>query len=79
MPPSVFPTGVTISDPDIAHPTSILIDTRKGHSYVIGMDGSVIHSWPKIGFPSELIDPALWGSGVPRLKHNLAFYVRFCG
>ena len=61
MPPSVFPTGVTISDPDIAHPTSILIDTRKGHSYVIGMDGSVIHSWPKIGFPSELIDPALNG------------------
>ena len=33
MPPTIYPTGVTIYFPDQAHPTLVLFDGRDGRSH----------------------------------------------
>jgi len=58
MPPTIFPTGVTIYDPDKAHNCYVLFDGRDGRSYLIDMNGNEVNTWPYTGFPTEMIDPA---------------------
>ena len=58
MPPTVFPTGVTIHDPEKAFGCYVLFDGHADHTYVIDMNGNVVHTWDYAGWPSEMIDPA---------------------
>jgi hypothetical protein len=59
MPPSVFPTGVTVYKPDKAYNCFILFDGRDQKSYLIDMNGHDVKTWNYTGFPSEMIDPKL--------------------
>jgi len=59
MPPSVFPTGVTIYEPGKAFNCYVLFDGREQKSYLIDMNGNDVHVWNYRGFPAEMIDPAL--------------------
>ncbi len=59
MPPSIYPTGATIYDPENAYNCFILNDGRDGKSYLIDMTGHIVHTWPRPGFPVEMIDPEL--------------------
>jgi len=59
MPPSIFPTGTTIYNPEKAYNGYVLIDGRDGRSYLIDMRGNDVHTWPYTGFPVEMIDPAV--------------------
>jgi len=61
MPPTIFPTGVTIYDPDKTENCYVLFDGRDGRSYLIDMNGNEVNTWPYTGFPSEMIDPAFTG------------------
>jgi len=58
MPPSVFPTGVTIYDPEKAYNCYVLFDGRDDHGHLIDMNGNVVKSYPYSGWPIEMIDPA---------------------
>lgn len=58
MPPSIFPTGVTIYDPDKAYNCYVLFDGRDDRAQLIDMQGTAVHSWPYSGWPVEMIDPA---------------------
>ncbi len=58
MPPTIFPTGVTIYDPDKAHDCYVLFDGRDGRAHLIDMQGNTVHRWPYSGWPVEMIDPA---------------------
>lgn len=58
MPPTVFPTGVTIYDPDKAYNCFVSFDGRDGHAYLIDMNGNDVKIWPYCGMPAEIIDPA---------------------
>ena len=57
MPPSVFPTGVTIYNPDKAHNCYVLFEGRDGRAHLIDMQGNTVHTWPYSGWPVEMIDP----------------------
>ena len=59
MPPSIYPTGVTVHRPDRAWPGYVLYDGRDGRSFLIDMNGNLVHSWPYTGFPVEMIDPGV--------------------
>ena len=59
--PSVYPTGVTIYDPIKAWNTYVVFDGRDGITYLIDMNGNVAHKWDAIGFPSDIMDPAVTG------------------
>lgn len=59
MPPSVYPTGVTVYDPDKAYNCYVLIDTRDGCTSLIDMNGHLVNRWEYNGFPSEMLDPVL--------------------
>jgi len=59
MPYSVFPTGTTIYYPDKAYNCYVLYDGRDGRSFLIDMNGNLVHSWPYCGFPVEMIDPEI--------------------
>jgi hypothetical protein len=59
--PSVFPTGTTVYQPDKAYNCYVLFGAPDGKTHLIDMDGNEIHSWSRIGFPSEMIDPAIAG------------------
>ena len=59
MPPSVFPTGVTIYRPDRAWNGYVLFEGRDSRSYLIDMNGRDVHTWSYSGFPTEMIDPAI--------------------
>ena len=61
MPPSVFPTGVTIYRPDRAENCFVLFDGRDAKSYLIDMNGHDVNAWNYAGFPAEMIDPSLAG------------------
>lgn len=61
MPPTIFPTGVTINLPDQACDTLVLYDGRDSHSYLIDAAGDIVQRWGYKGFPSELISPDLVG------------------
>ena len=58
MPPSVFPTGVTIYDPEKAYNCYVLFDGRDDRGHLIDMNGNVVKSYPYSGWPIEMIDPA---------------------
>lgn len=58
MPPSVYPTGVTIYDPEKAYNCYVLFDGRDDRGHLIDMNGNVVKSYPYSGWPIEMIDPA---------------------
>ena len=58
MPPTVFPTGVTIHFPEKAFGCYVLFDGHSDRTYLIDMNGNDVHTWPYAGWPSEMIDPA---------------------
>ena len=57
--PSIYPTGVTRYDPQSAYGTYVLFGAPDDKTYLIDMDGNVVHSWDYTGHPSELLDPAV--------------------
>lgn len=61
--PSVFPTGVTIYDPSAAYNCDVLFTAGadRGNTYLIDMNGNVLHRWDREGFPAKMLDPALTG------------------
>ena len=59
MPPSIFPTGTTIYNPDKTYNSYVLYDGRDGRSFLIDMNGNFVHTWPYTGFPVEMIDPEI--------------------
>ena len=61
MPPSVFPTGVTINLPKKSHDTLVIYDSGHRASALIDMNGNEVHSWAEVGHPAEIVDPALTG------------------
>jgi hypothetical protein len=61
MPPTIYPTGVTIHLPELAYDTLVLFDGRDSSSYLIDSSGDVVRSWNYKGFPSEMIAPELTG------------------
>jgi hypothetical protein len=61
MPPTIFPTGVTIYRPDKAHNCFVVFDGRDQKTYLIDMNGNDVHTWNYSGFPSEMIDPRFAG------------------
>jgi hypothetical protein len=58
MPPSVFPTGVTIYDPEKAYNCYVLFDGRDDRGHLIDMNGNDVRSYPYSGWPIEMINPA---------------------
>ncbi|MCC7414447.1 MAG: aryl-sulfate sulfotransferase [Gammaproteobacteria bacterium] len=65
--PSVYPTGVTRYDPARAWNGYVVFDGRDRNTYLIDMNGNVVHRWSKIGFPSEILDPAVTGGKLGHL------------
>ena len=61
MPPTIFPTGVTIYDPEKAHNCFVSFDGRDGHARLVDMNGNETKIWPYPAMPAEMIDPALAG------------------
>ena len=59
MPPTIFPTGVTIYDPEKAFNCLVSFDGRSGRAFLIDMNGNEVKIWPHSGMPAEIIDPAL--------------------
>lgn len=59
--PSVFPTGVTIYDPGAAYNCDVLFTAGSQRTYLIDMNGNVLHRWDYSGFPARMLDPALTG------------------
>ena len=59
--PRVFPTGVTVYDPERAYNGFVCFSAPDGKTHVIDMDGDEVHRWPHIGLPGEIIDPKLIG------------------
>lgn len=57
--PSIFPTGVTRYDPTRTYNSYIAFGAPDGKSHLIDMDGNEVHSWPKLGFPTLILDPRL--------------------
>ena len=78
--PSVYPTGVTRYDPQLAYSSYVLFTAPDGKTRLIDMDGNVVHTWMQPGFPSEIIAPRLVGgrrgemfaqlSALKRLPHG---------
>lgn len=74
--PTIYPTGTTIYDKKLAYHCDYLFGTLGDnieHTYLIDMEGHVIHQWPYQGFPAKLIDPDLMGGvkGVVGLQIEL--------
>lgn len=59
--PSVFPTGVTRYDPSKAYNCDVLFAAPDHRTYLIDMNGNVLHRWDYGGFPAKMLDPALTG------------------
>jgi hypothetical protein len=57
--PSVYPVGVTLYDPGLAYNCYVLFRAPDRKTRLIDMDGSVIHTWAYVGFPSQMISPAV--------------------
>lgn len=57
--PSIYPTGVTRYDPMRAYNCDVLFGASDQKTYLIDMNGHVIHRWDREGFPSKMLDPAL--------------------
>ena len=59
--PRVFPTGVTVYDPERAYNSYVCFSALDGATHLIDMDGHEVHRWPHVGLPGEVIDPKLIG------------------
>ena len=59
--PSVYPTGVTVYDPAKAYNTYVAYGAPDGKSHLIDMNGNEVHTWPYLGFPTEILDPKVTG------------------
>ena len=59
--PSVYPTGVTSYEPDLAYGSYVVFGGADGKTHLIDMDGNEVHRWAHFGFPSEILDPRLTG------------------
>lgn len=61
--PSIFPTGVTNYDPSAAYNCDLLFTAGDGggNTYLIDMNGHLLHQWDRSGFPAKMLDPALTG------------------
>ncbi|AOA57040.1 aryl-sulfate sulfotransferase [Acinetobacter larvae] len=57
--PSVYPTGVTIYQPEKAWKHYTVFSAADQKSYLIDMNGQVVKQWPYKGFPTEVINPAV--------------------
>lgn len=57
--PSIYPTGVTRYDRSAAYKCDFLFSGPDHKTYLINMDGQVIHHWDAEGFPAKMLDPAL--------------------
>lgn len=69
--PSVFPLGVTQYDPLQAYNCDILFDSTEG-TYLIDMDGHVLHHWGLYGVPPRMLDPKLVGGTKGEIGAQLA-------
>jgi hypothetical protein len=56
--PSVYPTGVTIYNPQKAYNGYVVFSAPDGKTHMIDMNGNEVHRWDYYAFPAELIDPA---------------------
>ena len=59
--PTVFPTGVTRYDPSKAYNCDVLFSAPDNRTYLIDMDGNVLHRWDRAGFPAKMLNPVLTG------------------
>lgn len=59
--PSVFPTGVTRYEPSKAYNCDVLFTAADQKTYLIDMDGRVLHRWDRTGFPAKMLNPDLTG------------------
>jgi Arylsulfotransferase (ASST) len=59
--PGIYPTGVTIYNPQKTYNSFVVFGSPDGKSHLIDMNGNEVKQWPYIGFPSEIIDPAING------------------
>ncbi len=59
--PSVYPTGVTRYDPAKAYNCAVLFSAANNKTYLIDMDGHILHEWNQEGMPAQMLDPALTG------------------
>lgn len=62
--PSVFPKGVTVYNKALAYKTDVIFsplgDPLPGHphsTYLIDMEGNVVHQWAYSGFPPKVVNP----------------------
>jgi hypothetical protein len=65
--PRVYPTGVTIYDPQRAWNGYVVFGAPDGKAHLIDMDGQEVHRWDAAGFPTEVLNPALTGGERGRL------------
>jgi hypothetical protein len=61
MSPRVFPTGATLHDAAQSWKGYVLHGAPDRRTHLVDLEGNEVHSWPHLGFPSELIDPAVNG------------------
>jgi hypothetical protein len=59
--PRVYPTGVTLYDPQRAFNSFISFSAPDGNTHLIDMNGNEVHRWPHEGLPGDVIDPKLIG------------------
>jgi hypothetical protein len=70
--PSIFPTGTTRYDPGKAYNSFILFSGADDETYLIDMNGKVVHRWGYGGFPAGMLDPKLTGGKRGRVVLQLA-------
>lgn len=62
--PTIYPTGTTIYNKKLAYHCDYLFGTSGDNvedTYLINMQGQVVHKWPFQGFPAKYINPVLMG------------------
>jgi len=57
--PTIFPTGTTLHDPARSWKGYVLYGAPDGTTRLVDLEGNEVRSWSHLGFPSELIDPAV--------------------
>jgi len=59
--PSIYPTGVTRYDPARAYSSYVLFGDNTNENdtktYLIDMNGHVVHTWSHAGFPTKMLPP----------------------
>ena len=58
-PPRVYPTGVTVYDPQRTYNSFVSFSAPDGKTHLIDMNGNEVHRWPFAGLPGNVIDPKL--------------------